>query len=441
MELTLKDRKSITKAFAKRYQFATKREKVEILNQFIHLTGFNRNYAARALRNFVPQKGKIKRVKKKGRKIYYDEDVQKALIKIWKVMDYICSKRLAPFIPVILDILIKFDEIKVTDETKNKLRKISASSIDRLLKSTKRSLGRKGTSCTKPGKYLIDQIPIKTFTEWNNVSTGYLQLDLVSHNAGDVFGGFMHTLNATDVCTGWVNCSVVKDKTMMQILKTLIIARNSFPFPVKGMHSDNGSEFINQAIVKFKNKYDLEFTRGRPYKKNDNPHVEQKNYSVVRRNTGYLRYDKPEHHTVLKELYEYLNLYNNYFQPIMILIEKHRKGSKVTRRYDTPETPYQRLLKQSDVPEAQKDRATEIYNSLNPAELKRIINDCQSKLIKMAAPIRKNVKPKKIRRDKIIKHTKPKNRREFIPAIPNPFLERQRIEELRRAAEKVWIRS
>jgi len=356
-------------------------------------------------------------------------------------MDFICSKRLAPFLPVILDVLIKFDEIEITDDAKKKLKSISASSIDRLLKSAKRTLGRKGTSCTKQGKYLIDQIPIKTFTEWDDVTAGYLQLDLVAHNAGDVFGGFMHTLNATDVCTGWVNCSVVKDKTMMQILKTLIIVRNSFPFPIKGMHSDNGSEFINQAIVKFKNKHDVEFTRGRPYKKNDNPHVEQKNYSVVRRNTGYLRYDKPDHLTVLKELYQHLNLYNNYFQPIMILLEKHRKGSKVTRRYDTPKTPYQRLLEQPDVSNALKKAATEIYNNLNPAELKRKINDCQKQLIKMAAPIRQHVKPKNIRRNKIIEHTKPKGRRDFIPAVPNPFLERQRIEELRRAAEKVWNRS
>jgi hypothetical protein len=203
------------------------------------------------------------------------------------------------------------------------------------------------------------------------------------------------------------------------------------------MHSDNGSEFINDAVLAFTEDNNIVFTRGRPYKKNDNPHVEQKNYSVLRRNTGYLRYDKPEHGEVLKELYEYLNLYVNYFQPTMVLIEKHRIGAKATRKYDTPKTPYQRLLECSDIEDHIKDQVRSIYRELNPVKLKKRINECQSKLIRMAAPIRKPVKPKNIRRKKEVKHTLPKNRRELIPGNPNPFLERQRLEELRRAVDKI----
>jgi hypothetical protein len=213
----------------------------------------------------------------------------------------------------------------------------------------------------------------------------------------------------------------------------------SFPFPIKGIHSDNGSEFINDTILSYSKTNNLIFTRGRPYKKNDNPHVEQKNNSILRRNTGYLRYDKPEHAAILRELYGYLNLYVNYFQPTMILREKHRIGAKAIRKYDFPKTPYQRILESVTVSHDIKTNICAFYENLNPADLKRKINDCQARLIRIAAPIRVPLEPVHIRKKKQMKHTIPVWRREMSSSNSNPFLNRQRIEELRRATEKVLL--
>lgn len=437
MRLTMSEKKSLTRIFAKKYRYATKLEKINILDEFIEYTGYNRNYATRVLRNNYFRNYKNQKKNKRKRKQYYNDDVRKALERIWEISDYICGKRLTAILPELLQKLEQFNELEITNTIKERLKKISAATIDRLLKPARKRLGRKGTSMTKGTTYLIDKIPIKTFGEWKDTPTGYTQLDLVAHNGGNVYGGFLYTLNATDVGTSWTTCTLVRDKTMFQMLKGLISMKKSFPFPLNGMHSDNGSEFINDAALAFANKYNIEFTRGRPYKKNDNPHIEQKNYSVLRRNTGYLRYDKPEHAEVLRELYSYLNLYVNYFQPTMVLLEKHRKGAKATRKYDTPKTPYQRLLARDDVDDSIKSQIRTIYERLNPAELKRKINKCQSRLIRMAAPIRMPVKPKKIRRKKDVKHTRPGWRRESIPGNPNPFLERQRLEELRRAVDKI----
>lgn len=437
MELTLSERKALIKVFAKKYLYGTKKEKAFILDEFVELTGFNRNYAARVLRNY--KEGVRKKQKKKsGRHKYYDENVNTAIEKIWETLDYICSKRLVTALPAIINKLEQFREIKLDKTTKKKLLKISASTIERILKQAKKRLGRKTTSTTRQPRYLIDKIPIKTFGEWQDTPVGFTQLDLVAHNGGNVFGGFFYTLTTTDICTTWTNCILVKNKTKLQMLKSLINMRKSFPFPIKGVHSDNGAEFINETVFTFTEKYNIEFTRGRPYKKNDNPHIEQKNCSVLRRNTGYLRYDKPDHMAILKDLYSHLNLYVNYFLPTMVLIEKHRVGAKSVRKYDKPKTPYQRLLEISEVPSSIKKGIRKIYKHLNPVELKRKINECQRQLIQSAAPFMKPEKPIKIRRRKEIKHTLPKGRRNTSPAKPNPFLERERIEKLRKNANLVW---
>ncbi|MBF3311291.1 transposase family protein, partial [Leptospira borgpetersenii serovar Hardjo-bovis] len=316
----------------------------------------------------------------------------------------------------------------------------SASTIERLLVPIQKKLGIKGTSMTKQNKYLINRIPIKTFGEWKDSLPGFTQIDLIAHNGGNVFGGFFSTLCATDVCTGWTICILVRDKTMLQMLKALIRLKNVFPYPLLGIHSDNGSEFINESIIRFSEKYHLIFTRGRPYKKNDNPHVEQKNFSIVRRNTGYLRFDKSEHFEILVKLYSLLNLYNNYFLSVMMLKEKHRIGSKSMRKYDIPKTPLQRVLKRSEIPSVNKLEIKSIYKNFDLSSIKNEINQLQDDLIKIAAPIRSpNVKVRK-RRKKAIYHTTPKWRREFSPTSSNPFLQRQKMQELRRAAETVWNR-
>lgn len=435
MRLTMAEKKTLNKIYSYRYKNATKHEKIIILNEFIEYTRYNRNYAAKILRKPILPPSDKKKKKKRKRTSYYDKNIINLLEKIWMIMDYICGKRLVAILPEIIFKIQQFNSFDISSTEVKKLNRISAATIDRLLKPYRSALGRKGTPMTKRTKYLIDRIPIKTFGEWMNSPSGHLQVDLVAHNGGNVYGGFLYTLNATDIKTSWTTCTLVQDKTMQQMLNSLILMQKSFPFPIKGIHSDNGSEFINESVLSFTKDNQIKFTRSRPYKKNDNPHVEQKNYSVLRRNTGYLRYEKPEHGVILSELYNYLNIYVNYFQPTMVLIEKHRIGSKAIRKYDLPKTPYNRLLESKDIDISVKKKLKLAYRNHNPVALKNKINACQTKLIRMAAPQRKPNKIVKIRRIKEIKHTIPAWRRDMIPDNPNPFLERQRMEELRRTVE------
>ncbi len=433
MRLTMSDKNSFSKIFAEKYRYADKFEKSIILDEFIDFTGYNRNYATRKLREILKNFDEeyVKKTTPKNALIFGD-DVRFILEKIWKSLDFICSKKLVSIMPEILKKVDQFNEIEISDSIRKKLLRISSTSIDRLLKKAKRRLGRRKKTM-KRTKYLIDKIPIKTFAEWTKSPLGTIHIDLVSHNGGNVFGGFLYTLNATDITTSWTVCTLIKDKTMYEMIKGLYRIKALFPFPIRSIHSDNGSEFINEGVFIFSQRHNLKFTRGRPYKKNDNPYIEQKNRSILRRNTGYLRYDKPEHSEILIKLYNKLNFYTNYFQPTMQLIEKHRVGAKAIRKYDQPMTPYQRLLNVNKLPNTIKKHIQGIYNALNPFELKKEINKYQDTLINIAAPIRMKLEPKKIRRTQPRKFKEPINRRDLIPNNKNPFQERKRFQELRRA--------
>ncbi|MCW7473011.1 integrase catalytic domain-containing protein [Leptospira levettii] len=431
-------RSMLVQVFKEKYLWASKKEKSLILDQFVEATGFNRSYARTVLRkkkdNVVKLRARKKRISS------YDDDVRFYLEKIWEILDRICGKRLVMAMPDVLAKLEQFKVFKIDKITKDKLLSISSASVDRLLKPARKKLGRKGTSTTKQPKYLIDRIPIKTFGEWKSSLPGFVQIDLVAHNGGNVFGGFYSTLAATDVCTGWTVCILVKDKTQFQMLKALIKLKKILPFPLLGIHSDNGAEFINQTILTYAERNDIQFTRGRPYKKNDNPHIEQKNYSVVRRNTGYLRIENQIQADIVRSLYQDLNTYNNYFLPVMILKEKHRIGSKAIRKYDEAKSPYRRILDRKDISKTIKASMKKIYEKLNIFELKNQINHWQNEFVKIAAPIRNPIDKVNVRRKRGILHTTPKWRREVNSDTKNPFLERQRVEEMRRAAEQVWVK-
>ncbi len=229
------------------------------------------------------------------------------------------------------------------------------------------------------------QIPIRTFSEWDEKSLGFVEIDLVGHDGGDARGEFIQTLDVTDVCTGWTETQAVRNKAQVWVFEALKDIQGRLPFELLGIDSDNGSEFINHHLLKFCAEGKITFTRARSYRKNDNCFVEQKNYSVVRRAVGYSRYDTEEQRNILNELYGHLRLYTNFFQPVMKLIEKTRIGSKVIKKYDKPRTPYQRVLESPSVPECKKQQLKEQYATLNPADLKRKITRLQQKLLKMVA--------------------------------------------------------
>jgi hypothetical protein len=392
MRLTMKERRSVSKVISNRYKKAPKKEKSTILDEFIQLTGYNRAYACWLLSSHskkLPQKAStlasLHTKSPKPRPKTYDEQVLSALIKVWFIMDQICGKRLAPMMEEVVTRLEAFGELKLLPSTREKLLSISASTIDRLLASERKKLSFSSKSKTKPGTLLKNQIPIRTFSDWDEQLPGFVELDLVAHDGGLASGDYLQTLDVTDVFTGWTETQGVRNKAQVWVFEAIKLIRARFPFEMLGIDSDNGSEFINHELLRYCQEQKITFTRSRSYRKNDNCYVEQKNYSVVRRSVGYLRYDTEEELLLINELYGYLRLYTNYFQPSMKLIEKSREGSKVKKRYDHPQTPYRRVLGSEQVSNQLKQRLRKQYAKLNPAELKRKITELQNRLIDLAA--------------------------------------------------------
>lgn len=403
MGLSMKERKAVTKEITQRYQKTNKKGKGMILNEFSALTGYNRAYASYLLSNHGKRVKIIKKtvvavdVKmkvKRQRESPYDL-VKKPLTKIWQILGYPCGKRLKPILAEAVTKLKSFEEIYLDRETEDKLSRISASTIDRLLKQEKKKYELKGRSNTKPGTLLKNQIPIRTFSQWNEKRVWFLEMDLVGHEGGDPRGEFIQSLTVTDICTGWTEIDAVRNKAQIWVFEAIKGMRERLPFPLLGIDSDNGAEFINDQLYRYCFSNKITFTRTRKYRKNDNCYVEQKNYSVVRKYVGYFRYDREEELQVLKDLYGHLRLYINFFQPMMKQVSKVRIGSKVIKKYDTATTPYQRVLQAYDIRESIKEKLIRQYKDLNPAELHREIVRLQNKLIEMVTlkeEVRKSMK-------------------------------------------------
>ena len=393
MRLTMNERRSVTKVIANRYKNASKKEKSAILDEFVNLTGYNRSYACWLLSSEgktlhlssgLAIKGAHDKKSPKAVTRIYDDLVVSALVKVWTIMDQICGKRLAPILPEIIPILESFGEINLDLTTRDKLMVISASTIDRLLSSERKKLSFSSKTKTKPGTLLKNQIPIRTFSDWDDLRPGFVEIDLVGHDGGLGSGDYLQTLDVTDVSTGWTETQAVRNKAQVWVFEALKEIRERLPFDLLGIDSDNGSEFINNHLLRYCKEQAITLTRARSYRKNDNCFVEQKNYSVVRRAVGYFRYDTEEELSLLNQLYSHLRLYTNYFQPSMKLMEKSREGSKVKKRYDRARTPYQRVMESGQVTKQQKQKLRRQYAKLNPAELKRKITILQNKLIDIA---------------------------------------------------------
>jgi hypothetical protein len=394
MRLTMKERKRIAEATAGRYRKARKKEKGEILNEFVELTGFARCYAALVLRHQgrvvqVNRKLRVrgdvgKKLARAGRGPTYDGETVKVLVQVWRIMDYICGKRLAPILGEIVERLLRHNELRCDAATRKKLARMSAATIDRLLRPERQNYQLKGRSHTRPGTLLKHQIPMRTFNEWDEAQPGFLEIDLVGHDGGVLDSLHAFTLNATDVASGWTSSTALKNKAQVWSLAGIEKIRAKLPFSLLGLDSDNGSEFINETLFNFCQEHKITFTRSRPYRKNDSCFVEQKNNSVVRRAVGYQRFDTEEQLRLLNELYEVLDLYNNFFQPSMKLKSKERQGARVTKKYHEARTPYQRLLDSDYVSDEVKGQLRARYHLLNPAQLKRQIEKLQQKLLATA---------------------------------------------------------
>lgn len=352
-----------------RYLKARKVEKQMILDEFTANTGYHRKYAIRVLKH-----GYKRRLHKpKGRRAIYRGEVVEVLEQIWEVYGRICSKRLHPYLPEGIKVLERCGELQLAPETKTLLLQISRSSIDRCL-APARFTQPHGRSTTKPGSLLKKQIPIRTFADWNEDQPGFLEIDCVAHCGEDTSGQFLYTLTCTDICTGWTETLALPRRSQEAVCSAIENMRQGLPFALLGIDSDNGGEFINDLLYRYCLNEHITFTRSRPYQKNDQAHVEQKNWSVVRHLIGYDRLDSEEQYALLASIYQDWRLYVNFFQPVLKLSRKERIGNQIIRKYDTARTPYQRVMERDEIPLARKAHLLNLYLSLNPVELRRRID-------------------------------------------------------------------
>jgi len=389
----MRQRRAVTSVTAREYRKASKIEKGRILSTLGKQTKLNRVYAGWLLRTWGKKVwvtidgqpvrlvvGAPRKRRAPCRPRFYDRPVAEAVKKVWYLFDFMCGKRLAVVLRTSADTLVELGELKVSSAVRRKLSRISPATIDRLLAGEKKKLRLKGRSLTKPGTLLKHQIPIRTYSQWDEKRAGFLEIDTVGHEGGDAHGDFALTLDATDVATGWTEMRAVRNKARRWALEALRLIRTRLPFPMLGIDSDNGSEFINEHLFNFCRDEKITFTRSRPYRKNDTCFVEQKNWTVVRKMVGYRRYDTDREVQLLNTLYDNLRLLINFFHPSMKLIVRIRDGAKLKKRYDEPKTPFLRVVEDPSVSTQIKDRLRAQMRTLNPVELKRKIVDTQRRL-------------------------------------------------------------
>jgi hypothetical protein len=376
--MTLKSIKEYAAAIQERYRRSNKEEKGKILDEFEKVTGYHRKAAIRLLLKAPKPAGKHR-----GRPGRYNE-VLEPLITIWEASDRLCSKRLHPFIPEMIRVLKQKGELQLDASDEAKLTQLSAATIDRLLEPPRREGGRKPLSTTRPGSLLKGSIPIRTFADWQENRPGFLEIDTVAHCGESSEGFYLNTLCGVDVASGWTECLPVWGKWQVRVRQAVHGIRRNLPFPLLGIDSDNGGEFINQCLWGYCQENKITFTRSRPYKKNDSCHVEQKNGNIVRRLIGYDRYDSKPAYECLGRIYNLVRLYINFFQPTMKLLSKTRHGAKVYKVYESALTPYQRLIKLDILSQEKQAELAAIYRGLNPVTLLKQLNDNSEQLWKLA---------------------------------------------------------
>lgn len=368
--MSQRSKREMIAAIRPRYLKANKVGKAQILDELIATTGYHRKSAIRVLQHGSKPKG----LKKPGRRKIYQGEVVQALEQIWEICGRICSKRLQPFLPEMVSVLARCHELCLPTETQTLLLAMSPATIDRCLKKARFTSPRHGLSTTKPGALLKQAIPIRTFTPWEEEHPGFLEIDLVAHCGSTTEGIYLNTLTATDVATGWTETRALANKTQVAVSQAIARIRLDLPFPLLGLDSDNGSEFINDTLLRYCQSEQITFTRSRPYQKNDQAHVEQKNWSVVRHTIGYARLETPEELALLASIYSDLRLYINFFQPVLKLVGKERIDGKTVRTYDRATTPYRRVLALDSLPVEVKARLTAQYVQLNPVALRASID-------------------------------------------------------------------
>lgn len=375
--MSTQTRKEYVRAIKPKYLKISKKEKTKKLDEAVALTKYNRSYLIRLLSPRTDLSKPKEIDKRAGRRWRYDPETIVILAQIWKLLDYPCGLRLKAELPEMIRVLKRCEEIHPTHEQEKALTDISARTIDRRLKREKeiQRIGNKRGFCTtKPGT-LKSKIPLRRGYEWEEDVPGFLEIDTVAHNGGDPSGTFIFTLNATDIASGWTEAVAGLGKSQYVVIETgfkgTIVP--ALPFSLRGVDGDSGGEIINELLYRYCQENSIVFTRSRPYHSNDGCHIEEKNWTHVRKIIGYGRLDTEIQVIALNDLYRNeLRLYLNFFQPHMKCVHKEFTGKRAKRTYEI-KTPYQWVLESKVVSQEQKNILKDCYEKLNPVLLKKTI--------------------------------------------------------------------
>lgn len=366
-------------ALVARYGAARRSEKGRILTEFAEVTGYHRKHAERLLRGACRSDRSRPRP---GRRVY-DEAVREALILLWEASDRICGKRLKPLIPMLIAAMERHGHLALDAEVRARLERVSAATIDRMLAPARaQTSGRRRRVASSPA--IRRAVPIRTYADWNDPPPGFMEADLVAHSGPSASGSFVQTLVLTDIATGWTECAPLLFREQQLLREVMTVMRQAMPFRLLGFDTDNDTVFINETVKSWCEAAGVEFTRSRPYRKNDQAHIEQKNGAIVRRMVGYRRLEGLAAAEALARLYRSMRLFVNFYQPSFRLAEKRREGAVVRKRYHPPLTPHQRLVADPRVPQAQKDALDARHAELDPVRLLSEIRAAQQALVEIA---------------------------------------------------------
>ena len=387
-------RDELLAAVAARYRAATRTEKGRILTEFAEISGYHRKHAERLLR----REHVVDRSRPRPARRVYDQAVREALVVLWEASDRICGKRLKPLIPLLVPAMERHGHLALDEEVRARLLEISAATIDRVLAPVRAVGSGDRRRRTAHSSAVRRSVPIRTYADWDDPAPGYMEADLVAHSGPSASGSFVQTLTLTDVATGWTECAPLLFREQRLLGEVMTALRPALPFPLLGFDTDNDSVFMNETIKDWCEAAQVDFTRSRPYRKNDQAHVEQssrdqksiqwiefpENGAVVRRMVGYRRYAGIAAATELARLYRSMRLYVNFFQPSFKLMKKTRDGARVIKRYHAPLTPFQRVQAHPAVAQASKDELAAQFTQLDPVVLLHDIRQAQARLTALA---------------------------------------------------------
>ncbi|WP_245624522.1 ISNCY family transposase [Belnapia moabensis] len=378
--VSMATRNELVAAVAERYARSSRPERGRILDEFVAVTGHHRKHAMRLLRG----SGAGPPARRGRRDRVYDAAMREALIVLWEASDRVCGKRLRPLLPVLVEVMERHGHLQLAPEVRVGVLAMSAATIDRQLREVRTADGGTPRRRTPPSAALRRSVPVRTFSDWGDPAPGFFEADLVWHSGPTARGSYVQTLVLTDIASGWTECAPLLVRQQVLVTEVLNEVRRVLPFPLLGFDTDNDTAFLNETVRDYCAAAGVAFTRCRPYRKNDQAHVEQKNGAVVRRIVGYRRFEGLEAAAALADLYRSVRLFVNFFQPSFKLAEKSRDGAVVRKRYHAPATPYQRLLEDPRVTEEIKAHLRRMASSLDPVRLLRDIRTAQQRLVEIA---------------------------------------------------------